>query len=247
MGLFDFLSKKPSPKRIDKLTKRMMDEHHQQPVRQEAMDELVSIGTPEAIAALIKRLGTNFRDTIKNEQEKKFVSDTLAEHFRDRSIEPLLAFIRTDQTISAAIRTVARLIGRERLIGELCEVLASYPPKDHRTISARMQLVDALADYDDPRIIPALLPYANDHDDDVRVKVMDLLEARVKKGHPQYDATIEALVQVLQDPEAAGRITRRAASVLVALKADLSKHTDALAELLPDGFALGADGRLAAS
>ena len=68
MGLFDFLSNDPV-KKVERLSKKILNEHHQQQVRQEALDELVSIGSTEAITALIKRLGVNFRDTIKNEQE----------------------------------------------------------------------------------------------------------------------------------------------------------------------------------
>ena len=74
----------------------MLNEHHQQQVRQEAMQELVAMDSPEAIGALIKRLGVNFRDTIKNEQEKRWVHQTLVEYFSDRAVAPLIEFIRTE-------------------------------------------------------------------------------------------------------------------------------------------------------
>ena len=69
MGLFSFLSPNIS-KKIEKSKKVMLNEHHQAPIRQEAIQELVGYGTDEAIEALIERLGSNFRDTIKNEQER---------------------------------------------------------------------------------------------------------------------------------------------------------------------------------
>ena len=157
MGLLDLFSKSPSNK-INRLAKRMLNEHQQQQVRQEALEELVTLDTPEAISALIRRLGVNFRDTIKNEQEKRWVSDQLVDRYGQRAIEPLIAFIREDQTISAAIRVLAKLVGQDRLVGLLLEALKQYPPEDHRTMSARMQLIDALADIDDPRIVPAVTP-----------------------------------------------------------------------------------------
>ena len=74
LGLFG--SKDPTVK-IEKLTKKFLNEHQQQQVRQEAMEDLLQIDHPQAVVGLIKRLGVNFRDTIKNEQEKKWVHQQL--------------------------------------------------------------------------------------------------------------------------------------------------------------------------
>ena len=65
MGLFDIFSSKPTPAKAEKLAKKMLNEHQQQQIRQEAIDELVNFGTPDAITQLVRRLGVNFRDTIK--------------------------------------------------------------------------------------------------------------------------------------------------------------------------------------
>jgi HEAT repeat protein len=243
MGLFDFFS---SGNKIERCTKRMLNEHHQQQVRQESMEELASYGTPEAVAALIKRLGANFRDTIKNEQEKRWVADTLVEHFPDKAIEPLIAFVRNEQMVSSAIQTLGRLVSAERLVGVLVETLAAYAPDDHRTIEARMQLVDALSDHlDDARALPVLCPYAMDHDDQIRVKVIGLLQQHVTPAHPIYAEVVNQLAAVLEDPEASARITRTAAEALITLEANLSHRQSALAESLPDGYRFNAEGKVA--
>lgn len=243
MGLFDFFTNRGGGP-IGRATNRMLNEHHQQQVRQEALDELVSYGTPEAISALIRRLGVNFRDSIKNEQEKRWVSNVLVTRFGQDSVEPLIGFIRVDQTISAAILVIAKLIKEERLVGILCEILSGYPPEDHRTISARLQLVDALSDYEDTRVVPTILPYTADHDDDVRIKVMELLQDRVKDAaHPQYSETVAHLAEVVDDPEASGRLQRRACEALIALNGDLSAYPQ-LKDVLPDDYKLDDSGRL---
>lgn len=245
MGLFDFLSSKPTPAKIEKIMKRMLNEHHQAQVRQESMDELAAIGTPLAIEALVRRLGVNFKDTIINEQEKRWVADTLVERFGPQAIEHLLAFIKKEQNVSLAVRTLARLVTKERLITTLLEALKAYAPIDHRTIHAKMQLVDALDEYDDAAIITALLPHLQDHDDDVRVKVVDLLEAKAPK-YPELKAEVDAaLVALLLDAEAAGRILRRAAEAAVALGVDLGEARAKLSGSLPDGYTINADGKLA--
>jgi HEAT repeat protein len=242
MGLFDFFS---TGGKIERAAKRMLNEHHQQPVRQEALEELAANGSPEAIGALVRRLGVNFRDTIKNEQEKRWVSDTLVERFGERAVEPLLSFLGQEQVVSSAIQVLARLISAERLVGLLVETLAGYAPEDHRTMEARMQLVDALSDHlEDERALPALLPYTGDHDDQIRVKVIGLLAQHVRAGHALYGIAIERLVAVLEDPEASARITRAAAEALISLDADLSGSAAALAETMPDGYRLSPSGRV---
>ena len=244
MGFFSDLFAKDSPKKIAKLEKRILDQHQQTQVRQESLDELVSIGTPEALGSLVRRLGFNFRDSIKNEQEKRWVHNTLVQHFGPRAIGPLTKFISNEQTISAAIRTLGELVDESALVELLVTVLTGYDPQDHRSIEARMQIVDALADIQDPRVVPAVIPYALDHDDDVRIKSMDLLHERVGKGHDHYDAVAAVLVEVLKDPMASGRITRRAAEALVSLEADISAQATDLAEFVPEGYRFGDAGAL---
>ncbi|MEZ4473031.1 MAG: hypothetical protein R3F60_20055 [bacterium] len=235
MGVLDFL-KRDSNSKINRLAKRFLNEHQQQQIRQEALEELVTYESPEAISALIRRLGVNFRDTIKNEQEKRWVSEQLVNRYGQNAIEPLVGFINTDQTISAAIRVLERLVGQERLVGILLAALQQYAPKDHRTIDARMQLIDAVADLQDHRIVPAVVPYAMDHDDDIRIKVMGLLDHRVGPDHADYATVSDQLFEVLTDSEASGRITRRAAQALHTLKVDLSGRAEIVAEFVPDGF-----------
>lgn len=243
MGLFNFFSKDPQVK-IDRLVKKMLNEHQQQPVRQEALEELVSMDTPSSILALVRRLGVNFRDTIKNEQEKRWVTSALIDHFGQRAVDPLSEFIRTNQTISGAIIALTRLIDEEQLIGLLVEVLTSYEPADHRTIAARGQILDAFTDHQDPRIVPAVTRYAMDHDDDVRYKAMQLMQERADRDDSdQIKSCVEQLVEVLDDPEAPGRITRCAADSLIALDADLGAYTDKVEDNVPDGYALS-DGKL---
>ena len=235
MGVFDFLSRDPNAK-INRLAKRFLNEHQQQQIRQEALEELITHDSPEAISALIRRLGVNFRDTIKNEQEKRWVSDQLVNRYGQKAIEPLIGFINTDQTISAAIRVLEKLVGQERLVGILLDALGQYAPKDHRTIDARMQLIDAVADLEDARIVPAVTPYAMDHDDDIRIKVIGLLEHRVDADHAEYGPVSTQLFEVLTDSEASGRITRRAAQALHVLKVDLAENAEIVNEFVPDGF-----------
>jgi hypothetical protein len=247
MGLFDIFSNKPTPAKIEKLTKRMLNEHQQQQIRQEAIGELVNFATPDSISALVKRLGVNFRDTIKNEQEKKHVADVLVEHFGSDAIEPMLGHIRSQKNVSSVIMTLGRIMPNEQLIMLLLETLEQYAPDDHRSVEPRSQVIDALGDHNHEDVISALLPYLMDHDDNIRVKVMDIIEDRVDRDHREYPLVVDGLCAVLKDTYASGRITRRAARLLSGMNSNLSKRVQDLADFVPDGFTLGSNGRMVSS
>ena len=244
MGFFGLFGNKSPTAKIDKLTKKMLNEHHQQQVRQEAMQELVAMDSPEAIGALIKRLGVNFRDTIKNEQEKRWIHQTLVEYFADRAVEPLIDFIRTGETISAAILVLRKLSSDELIEALLCEVLSGYDPDDHRTFEIRLQLVDALSDNISNESIQAMLPYLLDHDDGVRLKVLQVVESSITKEHPLFEKAQDGLIKLLMDPMASGAIVRKAAEQISRFDADLREHVEKLQPFIPDGFTLGSNGRL---
>ena len=224
--------------KIARKKKVMLNEHQQQQVRQEAIQGLVDFDCPEAIMALVERLGVNFRDTIKNEQEREWVSHLLLTHFKARSVEPLKSYISGGTQLAGALQCLQELIEDEEYRDFILETLCRYAPADHRTETAREQLVDALSEIEDEEIVEPLLPYVLDHCDDVRIKVISILEQRALAGAKAQEAIAGALVGVLCDPLASGRISRAAGQALVGMRVTLKEWREELEENLPEGFKL---------
>jgi HEAT repeat protein len=248
MGLFDFLTNKPTVSNVEKVMKRMLNEHHQQQVRQESMEQLANWGTLEAIQALTRRLAVNFRDTIVNEQEKRWVADALVERFGERSIDPLIFFIRKEQNVSTAVRALQRLVSTERLVEVLTETLGAYAPVDYRSTQAKAQLIDALEEHAAASVLERIVPFIADHDDDVRIKVIEQVQARFADAPADSQArACDGLVGALLDPEAASRIQRRVGEALAAVGAELSAYVAdgrLTAAVMPEGYTLTSSGRV---
>jgi len=239
MGLFDFLSSSPE-KKIDKAKQVMLNEHHQHQVRQQAIYDLGQFDNELAVQALIERLGVNFRDTIKNEQERGWIRHLLVEQFQERAIEPLREFIRDTQTsarsVSGAVQVLRELITDEDLTTFLIEILSQHQPKDHRTVELRLQLIDALEEQE-ADIVAAILPYTIDHSDDIRIKVINLIEERLRGIEGEHREIISALLKAMNDPFASGRTARAAAQAIVRMGASLESFTDEVdVDLLPEGY-----------
>ncbi len=238
MGLFDFFKAKTPEQKIEKIVRRLLEEYSPQEARQQAMQELVENGSDEAIYGLVSRLGFNLRDSIKNEQEKSWVNGILIDRFQDRSIQPLKKWITQEENISGAIDCLSDLIAKDELKAFLIEVLKQYAPEDHRKISVRSQLIDALRDLDGLEIVFAVSPYLLDHDDDVRIKSIALVQEKLMGEEGDFSTITQALVEVIFDPNMSGRIIRAAAKCLSVLQIDLSPYQNELATQMPEGFTL---------
>ena len=239
MGLFDLFSSKPTSKKIAKAKSVMLNEHHQLQVRQESIQELIHYGTDEAIEALIERLGVNFRDTTKNEKEQSLIQQVLVEAFGARSIDLLKKFITQSESksLSRALFTLKSLISQEEMTEFLLTSLERFNPKDHRTVETRLQIIDAL-DEQPGEIIQVILPYVMDHNDDVRIKVINLIEDRITGIEGDHEYIIKSFLEAMTDPFAGGRITRAVAQSLIRLEVNLSGYAEEIKDHMPDGYRL---------
>ena len=151
MGLFDLFSSSPE-KKIEKAKQVMLNEHHQAQVRQQAIYDLAQFNNELSAQALIERLTVNFRDTIKNEQERGWVRSVLVEQFNERAIEPLKASLQnaskgsSTYSVSGIIQVLNDLLDHDSLTQLLLETLTALAPSDHRTVELRQQMIDALDD-----------------------------------------------------------------------------------------------------
>ena len=238
MGFFDLFKKSTPEQKTEKIVRRLLEEYSPQEARQQAMQELVELGTDDAIFGLVQRLGFNLRDSIKNEQEKSWVNGLLIDRFKERSILPLKKWIKQEENISSAIDCLADLISNDELRSFLIEVLAQYTAEDHQKTSVKSQLIDALNDLEGLEIIQAVTPHLLDHDDDVRIKTISLVQEKLKGEEGDFSVVIDHLVQVVLDANMSGRIIRAAAKCLSILQINLSSYEEELKTQLPDGFIL---------
>ena len=108
-------------------------------------------------------------------------------------------------------------------------------------MAARQQLIDALFDYDAPKSLKQSL-HTCSSDDDVRIKVIDLLEGRVQRGDERFEIVVNGLVSVLKDPMS-GRITRRSAISRI-VECGPEQASERTGSFMPDGYTLGTNGRV---
>jgi hypothetical protein len=201
-------------KQIEKIAKLAANPFAQSDVRREQMDKLIRDGSEAAIRGLLMRLTVNASQAIADEDEKRFVVDELTK-MGEPAVGPLKAYLRKETALTFALQALLAILPKEQAIGELLALFDVYGPDDYRADEQKKQVLLVLAEQDDPRILPALVPYLLDHADDVRHHVLELFHARAKKGDAAASApdVLANVGELVRGNGASPRIARQAAEI----------------------------------
>ena len=234
MGLFDFIKPK-SP--LQKASEQIREAYAQPDYRRGAMDKLFEIGTDEAYAALLQRFTYNANGQIADESEKNDLVRELSD-VGDKVLPALKGFIQREQQLAYPIRVLVNIMGEEDARAFLLETLERYEPMDHRSTKSKISLLIALAELTTKDDAPRLIPYLDDHSDDVQAQAVMALE---QLANP--DAK-DALCLVCADDAHAARVQRQAAGVLVDLGWSVKERYAGFSDELKEEFILGKKGAL---
>lgn len=215
MALFGLLGgDKPNPKNISKLVTKVKERYAQPEYRRTAMEKLLSWSTPEALDAVLSRFTVVVQSPHWDEEEKRWLVEELAER-GEPAKEALTRFLARENNIAFAAKALARLTSKEEYVDELIKALRARPPEDHRTVQGKQELILALGDAGEPRAVEAVLPYLDDHADDVQCAAIDVIERhQAEVGYPK-------LAEILTDEVRSARVLRHAAGALSRLKAPI--------------------------
>lgn len=242
MGLLDFLGKGPlSEKKIAKIAKLACNPYAQPDVRVREMQRLMEDGSDAAIRAVLKRFAANASGNIADEDEKHFLEDAIVD-MGGVTIEPLRRYIRNGKQLTYALRAFKRIVGAAEAVKFFIEILHRYGPEDYRAQDAKLQLVWQLdEDLSNPEVLTALMPFLEDHSDDVRWAVVDLIERCADEGLVAAEVlqdAADALGRLVVTDESSTRIMQRAAEVLCRREWRISSEAEELAVALDGQYFL---------
>jgi len=214
MGLFD-LFRGDDKKKAEGLGKKLKEPYAQPEVRQEAMEALFKLGTPEAFKQVLKRFTFVSQSLHWDSEEKKWLVEELSK--TPSAVDVVKEFIRTDDNVNFAIRALEKMVGADDARTTILEALKARPPEDYRRTQAKIELIDHLGTRTaDDTLWTAITPYLDDHSDDVRMKVLEVVE-----GWKLVPAA-EQVARLLADDTLSARVHRSAAQVLFNLAVKLS-------------------------
>ncbi len=217
MGFFGSLfgGDKSSVGGVDKIALRVKEQYAQPEYRREAMDKLLAIGTPEAYAGVLKRFTVVVQSPHWDEEEKRWLADELATR-GEPARTALKEFLAKENHVAFAAKSLLKLSESPDVwLKDLLAALAARPPEDHRTAIGKAEMINQIKDGGDGTIITAVVPYFNDHSDDVQIAAFDAAEHHAAAASDDdRTAMHDALRAVIADDTRSARVLRTAAGVM---------------------------------
>lgn len=215
MGLLDFLGG-GEQKKVASLVKKVKQVYAQPEVRQEAMENLFKVGTPDAFKGVVQRFTYVCQSLHYDDQEKRWLVDELVRTGKP-CIQPLKDFISNDDNLNFAVRALERMIPEAEALETLLGALKARMPDDYRRTAGKLELIDHLGTRPaSPEIWDTVKPYLEDHSDDVRNKVLEVVEGW------KYVEAAPAVARLLADDTLSARVHRQTARCLCSLAVKLT-------------------------
>jgi HEAT repeat protein len=239
MGVFDIFSKKKgesaSPKKsereVAKLQKLVGNKMSQNYDRQQAIEELGRMGTPEAALALLKRFDWTLDPSITDQEEKEAAAQGVIAT-GEVALEPIRKYCARAESLTWPLRILQQIVTEEHIVDELLGVLDEFDTEYTRNAEPKEQLIATLEEYpcDDVRI--AVEPFLQDASEPVRFRAATTTFAM---GDEQ---SVPALLEALEEEESL-RVKNRIAQGLAERGWKIpSELQESCRDALPDDFKL---------
>ncbi|HEX3345983.1 MAG TPA: HEAT repeat domain-containing protein [Polyangiaceae bacterium] len=198
MGLFDLFksekktakeAKTPASKWAERIEKRAQNYD-----RQEAIQSLADLGTPDAVEALLKRFTFHMDPSITDQEEKESAFRGILRAGTE-AIEPVRAFAAKAESLAWPMKIMKELVGDDEYVDELLRWLARWDTEYSKFVDPKVQILAALEEHKHAGVRAGVERFLEDVNEPARFHSVNALLA-------QDDVeTVPALAHLLGDEE----------------------------------------------
>ncbi len=212
MGLLDIFKSGPTAEGILSQVRKAKEVYAQSEYRRMAMEKLLKWDTDDSLRGLLERFTVVVQSPHWDEEEKRWLVEELIK-LKDRSKPILREFILKKNEVNHALLAFRKIVESDDAYKEiLVEALNLRPPSDHRSVQGKQELIAAISEFEPQFYAELLLPYLDDHSDDVQSATIDALS---KSDDCRVFA---ALKKLLESEVHSARVLRSAAHVIESKK-----------------------------
>jgi hypothetical protein len=242
MGFFDFFrkdkgtnGKKSSP--AAKWAEAAGSKRAQNYDRQEALNELAAMGTPEAAEALLKRFTFVIDPSITDQEEKELAAQGVLAAGKG-AIEPIRAFAAKAESVSWPMRLLKEIVEEDEYVEELLRWLSKWDTEYAKFIDPKLQLLEELQEHKHEKILAAVTPFIADSNETARLNAVMAALAQGDKG------AIDPLLAQLAEEESV-RVKNKICDGLIQLGASIAEEQrESVRKALPDRYVVDGSGQI---
>jgi len=242
MGLFDLFKgeKKggkgskasPAAKWAERIEKRAQNYD-----RQEAIQALAEMATPEAVEALLKRFTFHIDPSITDQEEKESAFRGILRAEKN-AIEPVRAFAGKAESLAWPMKIMKELVDDEEYTEELLRWLARWDTEYAKFVDPKVQILTALEEQKQAGVREQVERFLEDVHEPSRFHAASTLLAQGD------EAAAPALAHLLGDEESVRVRTRIAEGLAARGWIVPPEERDAVRGSLPPAFSLEDSGRI---
>lgn len=240
MGWFERFKKTPSASSksgktdLSRFERLVSTKLSQEMDRQDAIQQLSRIGTPQAVAALLKRFNWHLDPSITDQDEKEMALEGIVAA-GESALEPIREYCRKAESLTWPIKALERIVSPEHLEEELLTLLDQFDTEYVRNPEPKAQLIASLATFPSEAVRTAVEPFLEDASESVRFAAVSTVFAM---SEPQ---SVASLVAALEHEESL-RVKNRIAQGLAERQWPIPTVQRATCETaLPPGYGLVGD------
>lgn len=235
MGLFDLFRRKDSSESTDRellrLKKMVASKLSQNLDRQDALERLAQMGTAEAAEILLTRFTWVLDPSITDQEEKALALQGVV-LAGEAALGPIRRHCLRSESLVWPIKALRGILSGDKLRDELLTLLDEFDTEYVRNAEPKVQLLQALEEFQGEETRVAVEPFLGDMSEAVRFAAVTAVFA---VAGPE---AVPSLVAALADDESL-RVKNRIGAGLVERAWPLSEELQELARgKLPPGFRL---------
>jgi hypothetical protein len=235
MALFGLFGKKSDVEVLRKHGERATNRRIQAVDRWEAIQSVLRIGGPEAVAALLPRFSFQVDPSITDEEEKDAVFEGILK-IGAVAVTPVVAFMRKAESVSWSIKILDRIVPPAIVVEQLCLLLGEMDTEYERDPQRKTQMLATLEERTDPRIAASVVRFLEDTNETVRFNAAGALLAQAEASEHQ-----EALLRCLCREDSV-RVRNRILEGFAAREWPVGARADDVRARLSSGYTLDSRG-----
>lgn len=205
--------------------------------RQEAINALSEMATPDAVAALLKRFTFTMEPSITDQEEKDAAFRGILRAERG-AVEPVRAFAAKAESLAWPMKIMNELLDEPEYVEELLKWLERWDTEYAKFADPKVQILTALEEHKHPRIREEVERFLEDVNEPARFHAASTLLAQ------DDAAAAPALARLLGDEESLRVRTRITEGLASRGWTVPEEEREGARKGLPPGYAIDASGRV---
>jgi len=225
---------------VKRLLKKATEKFGPPENRQGSIEDLGKMRSPRAVEALLMRYTIRIDPGITDDEEKQRVLALLREAGAAIAAEPVKAFILSRDEISWPLKALSDLLPEEQVLLFLIEVLRKTGSEYSRVPEKKVLLLHAAAFHVSPDLVPVLLPFLDDMEDEVQIAAAQALAAQ--KDERAREPLLQRFLSAHEGSNA--RVREALAGLLADTGFDVKGYTPKVEAALPAAYKLDSKGHV---